>query len=173
MPPLEIEIPAALKNFGRELVEALDFSDENFSAVLKSFREELFVAKIHPEILSAFIAKLFAEEKNFLPDPLQSEKFLNLLRSRQGKDYLPPTIRLALRYIETNYRKDLSQSSVAEAVHLNPSYFSTLFKKSVGKGFSDYLTEIRIAHVKEKLSTTSKKSKTLPRRRASATINIL
>ena len=70
---------------------------------------------------------------------------------------LPPTIRLALRFIEAHYREEISQTTVAEAVHLNPSYFSTLFKKSVGKGFSDYLTDLRIEHVKERLTTGSEK----------------
>ena len=35
-----------------------------------------------------------------------------------------PAIRLALRYIEAHYREEISQTTVAEAVHLNPSYFS-------------------------------------------------
>ena len=46
-------------------------------------------------------------------------------------------------------------------MHLNASYFSTLFKKSLDKGFSDYLTELRIEHVKEPLATTSEKIKTI------------
>ena len=106
-----------------------------------------------------------------MPNPLQAEnfsewfsrleKFLLELRGRQGKDYLHPAIRLALKYIEAHYHEDISQSDVAEAVHLNPSYFSTLFKKSLDKGFSDYLTELRIEHIKERLATTSEKIKNI------------
>ena len=169
LPPLEIKIPDELKTSGGGLVEALSYIDEDFSIALNSFRERLLVARLHPEILSVFIAELFSEERNLLPSPLQAENFsswfgqlenfLRTLRSRQGKDYLPPAIRLALRYIEVHYRQDISQSDVADAVHLNASYFSTLFKKSVGKGFSDYLTDLRIEHVKERLATTSEKIK--------------
>ena len=168
LPPLEIKISDELKNSGRELVEALSFIDEDFFNVLKSFREKMFNVKLHPEILSAFISGHFTEsEKNSLPSPLQSEnfsewftrleRFLTELRGRQGKDYLHPAIRLALKFIEAHYREEISQVDVAEAVHLNPSYFSTLFKKSVGMGFSDYLTDLRIEHVKERLVTTSEK----------------
>lgn len=167
--PLEIKIPDELKTSSQKLVEALGFSEADFSAVFKTFREKLLNAKLHPEILFTFIAELFVEERNILPSPLQAENFsdwfaqlknfLTELRNRHGKDYLPPTIRLALRYIETHCREDISQSDVADAVHLNPSYFSTLFKKSLGKGFSDYLTELRIEHVKERLATTSEKIK--------------
>ena len=146
--PLEIKIPDELKVSSQKLVEALGFSDEDFADVLKIFREKLLSTKLHPEILSAFIAELFAEERNLFPNPLQAENFFDWfaqlknflleLRSRRGKDYLPPTIRLALRYIEKHCREEISQVDVADAVHLNPSYFSTLFKKSLGKGFSDY-----------------------------------
>ena len=172
LPPLEKKISAAPKTSGRELIEALNFIDEDFSAALKIFREKLLEAKLHPKILAAFVAELFAEsEKNLLPRPSQAEnfsewfarleKFLNELRDRQGKDFLHPAIRLALKYIEAHCREEISQTDVADAVHLNPSYFSTLFKKFLGKGFSDYLTEIRIAHVKERLSTTSEKIKAI------------
>lgn len=171
LPPLEIKIPNTLKSSGRELIEALSFTDEDFSAVLKEFRGKLLVARLHPEILSVFMIDLFEAEKNLLPSPLQAEnfsewfsrleKFLQELRTRQGKDYLHPAIRLALRYIEAHYREDISQSDVAEAVHLTPSYFSTLFKKSFGQGFSDYLTEFRIKRVKERLTKSSEKIKDL------------
>lgn len=167
LPPLEVTIDAELKNSGRELTEALSFTDEDFVAALKSFREKLLSAELHPEILSAFVAELFDEtERNLLPAASQAEnfsewftlleKFLNDLRGRQGRDYLHPAIRLALRFIEAHYREEISQTTVADAVHLNPSYFSTLFKKSVGS-FSDYLTDLRIEHVKERLATTSEK----------------
>ena len=165
--PLATTIAVELKTAGRELVEALSYIDEDFSAVLKSFREKLLSAKLQPEILLRFITELFTEERNILPTPLQAENFsewftllenfLNELRGHRSKDYLHPAIRLALRYIEMHYREEISQTSVADAVHLNPSYFSTLFKKFVGKGFSDYLTDLRIEHVKERLTTSSEK----------------
>ncbi len=169
--PLEIKIVDELKSSGRELIEALSFTDEDFSAAQKIFREKLLGARLHPEILSTFIGELFKAERNLLPNPLQAEnfsewfsrleKFLQDLRGRQGKDYLHPAIRLALKYIEAHYHEDISQSDVAKAVHLNPSYFSTLFKKSLDKGFSDYLTELRIEHIKKRLVTTSEKIKNI------------
>lgn len=167
--PLEIKIGNELKTLGRELVEALSYTDEDFLSVLKIFRERLLAAKLHPEILSAFVGELFFEERDSMPSPMQAENFsewfsrlenfLNDLRGRQGKDYLHPAIRLALRYIEEHYREEISQSNVAEAVYLNPSYFSTLFKKSLGKGFAEYLIDLRIEHVKDRLTTSNEKIK--------------
>ena len=170
--PLEVKIPDELKISVRELMEALNFSDEDFSAALEIFRKKLLNAKLHPEILSTFMTEQSAEsERNLLPSPLQAEnfstwfseweKFLKNLRARQGKDYLHPAIRLALRYIDEHRQEDISQTDVADAVHLNTSYFSTLFKKFVGKGFNDYIIELRLAHVKENLATTSDKIKNI------------
>lgn len=49
-----------------------------------------------------------------------------------------------LRYMETNFDRDLSLAGVADRFHYHPSYFSTLFKQSVGTTFSDYLYGLRM-----------------------------
>ena len=172
LPPLEIKIPDELKTSLRKIIEALGYTNEDFSVVLKNFREKLLESKLHPKILAAFIIEQAVEiERDLLPNPLQAEnfsewfsrweKFLNELRSRQGKDYLHPAIRLALKFIDAHCREEISQTDVADAVHLNASYFSTLFKKSVGKGFGDYLTERRMEKIKKRLVTTSEKIKNI------------
>ena len=170
MPTTTDKISEALETSARELIDALSFIDEDFADALKNFREKIYAAKLRLDVLSKFVAELFTEsERNLLPSPSQSENFsdwfsrlenfLRELRGRQGRDRLHPAIRLALRYIDEHYREDLSQTQVADAVHLNTSYFSTLFKKSLGLGFAEYLTELRIEHVKERLATTSEKIK--------------
>ena len=68
--PLVEKITDELKNSGRKLIEALSFTDEDFSVTLKIFREKLLVTKLHPEILSIFIAEIFESEWNLLPNPL-------------------------------------------------------------------------------------------------------
>ena len=63
----------------------------------------------------------------------------------------------ALIYIERNLSSDLSLELVAGKVALSPSYFSRLFKSSVGFSFSEYVTHTRLEYAKvlmanEKLS---------------------
>ena len=53
-------------------------------------------------------------------------------------------IQKAIAYMEKNYNKDITRESVADTVYLSPSYFALQFKKETGKGFVDYLTEIRM-----------------------------
>ncbi|HNX63662.1 MAG TPA: helix-turn-helix transcriptional regulator [Oscillospiraceae bacterium] len=65
-------------------------------------------------------------------------------------------IKKAKEYISKNYACDeLSLGSVAEAINLSPTYFSSIFKKDVGTNFVDYLTKIRLDKAKEFLCCTS------------------
>ncbi len=60
-------------------------------------------------------------------------------------------IRRAVNYINENYKKAITLESIANYVHLNSSYFSTLFKKETGMKFSDYLNKVRIEESKKLL----------------------
>lgn len=56
------------------------------------------------------------------------------------------------RYMQHNYMHfDMSLDSVSELLNLNPSYFSTVFKRNMGVNFIDYLTELRVNAAKELL----------------------
>jgi two-component system response regulator YesN len=60
-------------------------------------------------------------------------------------------MRRALNYINENYQQNITLEAVAGHVHLNTSYFSSLFKKEMGIKFSDYLNKIRIDKSKQLL----------------------
>lgn len=77
------------------------------------------------------------------------ENVFNLIDSKN-----PQIIKKALNYINQNYTDNLTLESVANFIHLNPSYFSTIFKREVGMSFSDYLNKIRIEASKRLLGTT-------------------
>lgn len=49
----------------------------------------------------------------------------------------------SLDYIQSNYA-EITLQDVAQAVSLNPSYLSELFKKEVGQTYSDYVNQVRI-----------------------------
>nr|MCR5715549.1 PocR ligand-binding domain-containing protein [Lachnospiraceae bacterium] len=63
-------------------------------------------------------------------------------------------IRRAFTYISDNYAHRLTLEEVAAYVHLNPSYFSTLFKQSSGSSFREYLNMVRIEASKHLLEST-------------------
>ncbi|MFH7820530.1 response regulator transcription factor [Neobacillus thermocopriae] len=64
-------------------------------------------------------------------------------------------IREAIDYINKHLNNDLTQKEVADYVHLNPSYFSSLFKEHMKLTFSEYVTRRRIQRAKELLMTTN------------------
>ena len=62
------------------------------------------------------------------------------------------------KFIENNYSKEeLSLKDAADYMNFTPTYFSSLFKKEMGKNFVTYLTEIRVEKAKTLLCCTSKK----------------
>lgn len=60
-------------------------------------------------------------------------------------------IEAACRYMQTNLGKMITRDEVAGAVWLSPSYFSHLFKQTMGIGYNEYLTELRIKQAKRML----------------------
>lgn len=64
----------------------------------------------------------------------------------------------AKRYIEKNYFLNISLKDVAEAVHLNSSYFSHCFKLEAGINFVDYLNRLRIEKSKQIMKETRTKT---------------
>ncbi len=60
----------------------------------------------------------------------------------------------AIRYISQNFSRNLTLDEVADHVHLNSAYFSTLFKQSTGSSFKEYLNMVRIEESKRLLANT-------------------
>lgn len=64
----------------------------------------------------------------------------------------------ALRIMETQYDKDISQSALAERLGLDQGYFCRLFKRKTGRNFSEVLMEIRMQHAEALLRQNPKLS---------------
>lgn len=68
---------------------------------------------------------------------------------------LHDTIRKAITYIDQHVKDEISLKDVANHVHLNPSYFSVLFKEQLSLNFSEYVTRRRIQMAKQLMVTTN------------------
>nr|WP_276608230.1 helix-turn-helix domain-containing protein [Aquibacillus halophilus] len=62
----------------------------------------------------------------------------------------------AQKFVLTRINQKISLSDVAIFLHLNPSYFSRLFKKETGESFVEYVTRVKMERAKEMLDITSK-----------------
>ena len=63
-------------------------------------------------------------------------------------------IKKAMSYISDNFASNITLDDVARHVHLNPAYFSTIFKQSCGSSFKEYLNMVRIEESKRLLANT-------------------
>jgi len=57
-------------------------------------------------------------------------------------------------YIDEHYQEEINLDTMATQFYMNPSYFSTFFKKHTGQNFKQYVTEIRMKHAMLMLTHT-------------------
>ena len=79
--------------------------------------------------------------------------FRKILAERRESGQAP--IRAAKAYLSGHFAENPTLEEVAEAVSMSTSYFSTLFKKETGIGFSEYLIQLRCEEAKRLMRETS------------------
>lgn len=62
--------------------------------------------------------------------------------------HIHPLIHAAQQYIGSNYNRNISIQEVAGKVGLNESYFRHLFKSELSISFREYITRLRLSHVR-------------------------
>lgn len=81
-----------------------------------------------------------------------------LANASKFKDVKNTKINSLLKYIEANYREDLSLDYLADKLELNSSYLSRLFKKETGLTLIQYINELRIEKAIHYLRTSDMKN---------------
>lgn len=61
---------------------------------------------------------------------------------------------VVVSYIEENYNKKIYLEELADLLHYETSYFSKLFKKVLGVGFSEYMQDVRLKKAEKLLEET-------------------
>ncbi|GAM16280.1 response regulator transcription factor [Mesobacillus selenatarsenatis] len=92
------------------------------------------------------------QERAGLIEKVVDEKIVD---ASNKMDSTKDTIRKAMIYIDQNLKEEITLKDVAAQVHLNPSYFSVLFKEQVDLNFSEYVTRRRIQRAKELVLSTT------------------
>ena len=88
----------------------------------------------------------------FLDELIQSSSTRRESRSSQLKDFY---IQEAVTYIQQNYHRDLTVEEIADVCKLNRSYFSRLFKETVGSTPQEFLIRLRLSNAAELMRTTA------------------
>ncbi len=73
-------------------------------------------------------------------------------RSRRGEEiYEDERVEQMLRYVDENFRDNVSLSHISAELYMSESYASRLFKKVVGINFQDYVIGVRLRYAAEEL----------------------
>lgn len=86
----------------------------------------------------------------------QIKKFISKINDQRNSIGRQAVVK-AKEFIDSNYATEISLKEVADAVYLNPSYFSQLFKETTGENFINYLTKVRIEKAKSLLRESAYK----------------
>ena len=70
---------------------------------------------------------------------------------------LPGIVSGVLKYIASNYNKDISLNDISKHYNVNFSYLSRTFKKYTGFTYCNYLNQYRVKEANKLLSSTNKK----------------
>lgn len=101
---------------------------------------------------SRFLVQLYEEQELENLCLLMQEVLERFMHSMfREKDKGNPHIRRALRYLCDHYNEHLELEQVADVAGLSPSYFSTLFRQTVGTSFREHLNRIRVEESKRLL----------------------
>ncbi|WP_164821312.1 response regulator [Paenibacillus koleovorans] len=68
-------------------------------------------------------------------------------------------VQAASQFVLMHYKTKIMVEDVAGRLHLNPKYFSSLFKRETGENFVDYVNRIRIEKASERILRTDAKIK--------------
>ena len=150
----------------------MTFNDEFLGEQFKSYtdilsaRKHFSIPKDHINIIHGLLRKLEAEQLNQPPEYENMERLyltellIMILRYKDNSHSvkLSDSYKLAqdaAKYINANYSQALTLESMAEKYSVNADYFSKIFKKATGVGFSKYLNATRISAAQELLATTT------------------
>ena len=138
-------------------------SFETVKSALKSGASNYLLKPLNKKELKETVANLYNKKNNYSSFALRSvfgyiedivkTKFDENELLSESLSYNKNVIEKANEFINENYAKNITRKDVAEAVYMNPSYFSRYYKKKTGIFYSDYLADVRINHAKELMKT--------------------
>lgn len=175
-PPSELQRSNVLEKYLREIIHAVEtLSEEQSNAAVDILEEELrrvknahgyeildivysaadiFTVRTQMAERSAFLEKFrqqcsqcgSVEEIFTCFRKVQNSYIRELAQKRENETVRP--IRRAKQYIQNHYGEPLTLEMVSSEVGLSTAYFSALFKKTEGEGFTKYLTGVRMEQAK-------------------------
>ncbi|MBU3874508.1 response regulator [Faecalicatena sp. AGMB00832] len=138
---------AALQKGAKDYITKLSITPTNIGELLEKIKkllEENPPVKFKTEYdLNKFLNRTLAKNKN--------------LTGYKELQVLPAPIREVLEKVYSERKFELTLNEAAEIAHVNPQYFSALFKKNINMNFVRYMAELKIGFAEELLINTNMK----------------
>jgi AraC-like DNA-binding protein len=115
----------------------------------ESVRDMMLYIADHPDASSL---RLIGHLYLFLDELIQSSATRRDNRATRLRDFY---IQEAVSYIEQNYHRDLTVEELADVCKLNRSYFSKLFKESMGCPPQEFLIRMRLSKATDQMKTSN------------------
>lgn len=138
---------------GEKFSHKLDVNNEATKKIQELFfeMEEEFLQK-KPEYNLMVKVKLL----NLLVLLLRHYNYVTEENSQEERSYEIKIINKITDYVDNNYDKHIMLQELADIAHMNPTYFSTFFKKYNGLTLTEYIVRKRITRATEYLKSTDK-----------------
>ncbi|MEG1013994.1 MAG: response regulator transcription factor [Clostridia bacterium] len=134
---------------GSELLQLVKTAGSSFILRLNVEEREKILAQFQSRLeLCSRAPQLFECLRKLQTQQLEAEE------QRRSNESTRP-IRIAKQYIQQHFEEPITLEDVCAACGYSNSYFSALFKKETGEGFSKYLTRLRMERAKELLRETA------------------
>lgn len=144
-----------IKAYNKEKIIIMITAHDDLSIVRRALSlgvNDYILKPISPQKISEVIKNIIVNYKinnNYeLDNIVQSEGCNKTLYSNNDQ------IRLAIDYIENNFKENITLDKISSICNLSSCYFSKLFKKEIGINFNTYLNNKKIEYAKEVLKTT-------------------
>lgn len=85
--------------------------------------------------------------------PWVTQRLLDVVKWMQRKNasQMHVSVIQAKEYLDAHFTESISLQQLADVVHINSAYLSTLFKKEMGISYVKYLTDLRLSEARKRL----------------------
>lgn len=120
--------------YSEDKQQIFDVLRRDFALAFRAWYKNEFELSIH--LRSKIIILMDNLFRNFSKNKMES-----------GKESGRERLRVAVDYIQRNYRESITLTDLSSHTHLSSPYISRSFRKYLGISFTEYLTQVRLFHV--------------------------
>lgn len=141
---------------------------KNYTIILNTLlRKAAEYGSVHPLYIDSIsgdfakkIEEIISSEAAVALQKEMVNKYCQLVKTYSMKNY-SFLVQKVLTRIDTDLTADLSLSTQAELLNINPSYLSALFKKETGTTLTEYVNRKRVEHAVYLLNSTNMQIQTI------------